>query len=62
MTIYIILITALRIKYLEKKEVFREDSIEKKDPIFLFKKWLDEAIANEELLEPNGMCLSTVSK
>ncbi|CAG9804885.1 unnamed protein product [Chironomus riparius] len=55
-------VAALRIKYLEKKEVFREDSIEKKDPIFLFKKWLDEAITNEELLEPNGMCLATVSK
>lgn len=62
MTFYVILITALRIKYLEKKEVFREDSIEKKDPICLFKKWLDEAISTTELLEPNGMCLSTVSK
>lgn len=55
-------VSALRIKYLEKKEVFLEDSIEKKDPICQFKKWLDEAISCKELLEPNGMCLSTVSK
>jgi pyridoxamine 5'-phosphate oxidase len=62
MTLNVILIIALRIKYLEKKEVFREDSIQKKDPICLFKKWLDEAISCEELLEPNAMCLATASK
>lgn len=54
--------TALRIKYKEKKEVFREESIDKKDPIDLFKKWFDEAIKCEEILEPNAMCLATVNK
>jgi pyridoxamine 5'-phosphate oxidase len=56
------ILSALRIKYKEKKDVFREDSIEKKDPIDLFGKWLDEATKTEEILEPNAMALATVNK
>ena len=54
--------TALRIKYKEKKEIFHESSIEKKDPIHFFGKWFDEALKTEELIEPNAMCLATVNK
>lgn len=57
-----IFLSALRIKYKEKREVFLEDSIEKKDPVDLFGKWLDDAAKTEEILEPNAMCLATVNK
>jgi hypothetical protein len=52
---------ALRIKYKEKKDVFTEESILVKEPISLFKKWFDEALATPELIEPNAMCLSTAT-
>lgn len=57
----IYLFKALRIKYKEKRDVFREDSIEVKEPINLFGKWFDEACKTEEIIEPNAMCLATVS-
>lgn len=55
-------LSALRIKYKEKRDVFREESISPKDPIDLFGKWLNEATSTEEILEPNAMCLATVNK
>lgn len=53
---------ALRIKYKDKTEKFREDQIEKKDPIDLFRKWFDEALKTDEIYEPNAMCLATATK
>lgn len=53
---------ALRIKYKDKTEKFREDQIEKKNPIDLFGKWFDEAFKTEEIFEPNAMCLATATK
>lgn len=55
-------IASLRVKYREKRDVFREETIVKKEPIDLFGKWLDEATKTEEILEPNAMCLATVNK
>jgi len=55
-------IASLRIKYREKRDVFREETIVRKEPIDLFGKWLDEAAKTEEILEPNAMCLATVNK
>lgn len=57
-----IFLSALRVKYREKRDVFREETIVKKEPIDLFGKWLDEATKTEEILEPNAMCLATVNK
>lgn len=59
---YYIISIALRIKYKEKKEVFREENILVKEPFNIFKQWFDEAQNTPEILEPNAMCLSTVKK
>ncbi|XP_058451907.1 pyridoxine/pyridoxamine 5'-phosphate oxidase-like [Malaya genurostris] len=55
-------LSALRIKYKEKKDIFQESSIDVKDPFHLFRKWLDEACNTPEIIEPNAMCLATASK
>ncbi|XP_054742562.1 pyridoxine/pyridoxamine 5'-phosphate oxidase isoform X1 [Anastrepha obliqua] len=55
-------LSALREKYREKKEVFLEENIKVKEPIKLFREWLEEALHTEELLEPNAACLATVNK
>lgn len=55
-------ILALRIKYKEKRDVFSEDSIERKEPMGLFEKWFQEALNTPEILEPNAMCLATATK
>jgi len=49
-------------KYREKKEVFLESNIKIKEPISLFREWLDVALQTEEILEANAACLATVSK
>lgn len=49
-------------KYKDKTEKFREEAIEKKDPICLFRKWFDEALNTVEIFEPNAMCLATATK
>ena len=49
-------------KYKEKKEVLLEANIQHKEPISLFKEWLNVAITTEEILEPNAACLATVNK
>uniref|UniRef100_U5EHA4 pyridoxal 5'-phosphate synthase n=1 Tax=Corethrella appendiculata TaxID=1370023 RepID=U5EHA4_9DIPT len=54
-------VSALRIKYKEKREVFTEDSILVKNPFHLFKTWFDEACNTPEIIEPNAMCLATAS-
>ncbi|XP_058823048.1 pyridoxine/pyridoxamine 5'-phosphate oxidase-like [Topomyia yanbarensis] len=55
-------LSALRIKYKEKKEILHETSIDVKDPFHLFRKWLDEACNTPEIIEPNAMCLATASR
>lgn len=42
--------------------MFLEKDIKVKDPLNLFKIWLNEACETPEILEPNAFCLSTVSK
>lgn len=53
---------ALRMKYMEKKQAFLEENISVKEPITLFKEWLEQALQTEEILEPNAACLATVSR
>lgn len=53
---------ALRLKYKQRGEVFLEEHIDVKEPISLFRKWLDVALANTDIIEPNAMCLSTTTK
>ncbi|XP_055375290.1 pyridoxine/pyridoxamine 5'-phosphate oxidase-like [Condylostylus longicornis] len=55
-------ISSLRLKYMEKKEVLLESSIKVKEPITIFKEWLNLALQTEEILEPNAACLATVDK
>ncbi|XP_055543034.1 pyridoxine/pyridoxamine 5'-phosphate oxidase-like [Wyeomyia smithii] len=55
-------ISALRIKYKQKKDIFHESSIQVKDPLHLFRKWFDEACNTPEIIEPNAMCLATATK
>lgn len=59
---YKINFVALRLKYKTPKEVFTEDSIEKKEPFSLFNKWIQDALNTPEILEPNAICLATVNK
>jgi pyridoxamine 5'-phosphate oxidase len=54
-------LSGLRIKYKETKDVFTEASIERKEPMHLFKKWMQDALSEETIFEPNAMCLATVS-
>lgn len=55
-------ISALRMKYKEKKDAFLECNIQHKEPFSLFKEWLDVALTTEEILEPNAASLATVNK
>lgn len=55
-------ISSLRIKYMEKRDVFLEDSIEKKEPMSLFDKWFQDALNTPEIIEPNAMNLATATK
>ncbi|XP_055605927.1 pyridoxine/pyridoxamine 5'-phosphate oxidase-like [Uranotaenia lowii] len=55
-------ISALRVKYREKKDILLESSIEPKEPFQFFKKWLDEACNTPEIIEPNAMCLATATR
>lgn len=55
-------ISALRIKYKEKRDVFHEEDIKIKEPISLFESWISEAVNTPEILEPNAMCLATATK
>uniref|UniRef100_A0AAG5CNM8 pyridoxal 5'-phosphate synthase n=1 Tax=Anopheles atroparvus TaxID=41427 RepID=A0AAG5CNM8_ANOAO len=55
-------LASLRIKYKSEKEIFLESSIDRKEPISLFRKWLQEACDTPEIIEPNAMCLATATK
>ncbi|TMW46983.1 hypothetical protein DOY81_007930, partial [Sarcophaga bullata] len=53
-------LSALRMKYKEKKDAFLEENIKVKDPIVLFREWMEIAVKTEEILEPNAACIATV--
>ncbi|EAA03810.5 pyridoxine/pyridoxamine 5'-phosphate oxidase-like [Anopheles arabiensis] len=55
-------LASLRIKYKSEKEIFLESSIERKEPISLFRKWMQDAVETPEIIEPNAMCLATATK
>ncbi|GAB0097957.1 Pyridoxamine 5'-phosphate oxidase [Sergentomyia squamirostris] len=55
-------ISALRYKYLDRTEAFKEDSLRQKEPFSLFREWFEEVLNDKAVLEPNGMCLSTVDE
>lgn len=54
--------SSLRMKYLEKKQVFLEENIKIKEPIAQFNEWMQTALNTEEILEPNAACIATVNK
>ncbi|KAJ8721983.1 hypothetical protein PYW08_004385 [Mythimna loreyi] len=55
-------IGGMRIKYKDKDETFLEKHLVSKEPFGQFKAWFEEACSRKEILEPNAMCLATVSK
>ncbi|KPI97688.1 Pyridoxine-5'-phosphate oxidase [Papilio xuthus] len=55
-------IGGMRIKYKDKDDTFLEKHLVAKEPFGQFKAWFDEACGRKEILEPNAMCLATVSK
>ncbi|KAL4720286.1 hypothetical protein ACJJTC_010136 [Scirpophaga incertulas] len=55
-------IGGMRIKYKDKSETFLEKHLVSKEPFGQFKAWFDEACSRKEILEPNAMCLATVSQ
>ncbi|XP_047991250.1 pyridoxine/pyridoxamine 5'-phosphate oxidase-like [Leguminivora glycinivorella] len=54
-------IGGMRIKYKDKDETFLEKHLVSKEPFGQFKAWFEEACTKKEILEPNAMCLATVS-
>ncbi|KOB75659.1 Pyridoxamine 5'-phosphate oxidase [Operophtera brumata] len=52
----------MRIRYKDKDETFLEKHLVSKEPFGQFKIWFEEACNRKEILEPNAMCLATVSK
>ncbi|XP_075145117.1 sugarlethal [Haematobia irritans] len=54
-------LSALRMKYMEKKQAFLEENIRVKEPFSLFNEWMNQALQQEDILEPNGACLATVN-
>ncbi|XP_013118351.2 pyridoxine/pyridoxamine 5'-phosphate oxidase [Stomoxys calcitrans] len=54
-------LSALRMKYMEKKEAFLEENIRVKEPINLFNEWMSQAMQTEGILEPNAASLATVN-
>ncbi|CAH2048525.1 unnamed protein product, partial [Iphiclides podalirius] len=55
-------IGGMRIRYKDKDDTFLEKHLVSKEPFGQFKAWFDEACSRKEILEPNAMCLATVSK
>ncbi|EDW59566.2 pyridoxine/pyridoxamine 5'-phosphate oxidase [Drosophila virilis] len=53
-------LSALRMKYNERKDAFLEQNIKVKDPFCLFRDWLDAALNTKEIIEPNAAALATV--
>ncbi|XP_070138245.1 pyridoxine/pyridoxamine 5'-phosphate oxidase-like [Drosophila bipectinata] len=54
-------LSALRLKYCERKDAFLEENIKVKNPFCLFRDWLELALKTPEILEPNAAALATVS-
>ncbi|XP_023175728.1 pyridoxine-5'-phosphate oxidase isoform X2 [Drosophila hydei] len=54
-------LSALRLKYRERKDAFLEENIKVKDPFYIFRDWLSDALNTEEILEPNAAALATVN-
>ncbi|XP_068156201.1 pyridoxine/pyridoxamine 5'-phosphate oxidase [Drosophila tropicalis] len=54
-------LSALRLKYHERKDAFLEENIKVKNPFCVFRDWLDEALNTKEILEPNAAALATVN-
>lgn len=52
----------MRIKYKDKDDTFLEKHLVSKEPFGQFKAWFEEACSRKEILEPNAMCLATVSR
>ncbi|XP_013143888.1 PREDICTED: pyridoxine-5'-phosphate oxidase-like [Papilio polytes] len=55
-------IGGMRIKYKDKDDTFLEKHLVSKEPFGQFKAWFEEACSRKEILEPNAMCLATVSR
>ncbi|XP_034487121.1 pyridoxine-5'-phosphate oxidase isoform X2 [Drosophila innubila] len=53
-------LSALRLKYHERKDAFLEQNISVKDPFCVFRDWLNDALNTKEILEPNAAALATV--
>ncbi|KAL7729089.1 hypothetical protein ACLKA6_019913 [Drosophila palustris] len=53
-------LSALRMKYHERKDAFLEQNISVKDPFCVFRDWLNDALNTKEILEPNAAALATV--
>ncbi|XP_060647906.1 pyridoxine/pyridoxamine 5'-phosphate oxidase isoform X2 [Drosophila nasuta] len=53
-------LSALRMKYHERKNAFLEQDIKVKDPFCVFRDWLSDALNTKEILEPNAAALATV--
>ncbi|XP_017057207.1 pyridoxine/pyridoxamine 5'-phosphate oxidase isoform X2 [Drosophila ficusphila] len=54
-------LSALRLKYRERKDAFLEENIDVKNPFSVFRDWLELALKTPEILEPNAAALATVS-
>ncbi|TDG47984.1 hypothetical protein AWZ03_005602 [Drosophila navojoa] len=54
-------LSALRLKYHERKDAFLEENIKIKDPFVIFRDWLNDALNTKEILEPNAAALATVN-
>ncbi|XP_030374423.1 uncharacterized protein LOC115623992 [Scaptodrosophila lebanonensis] len=53
-------LSALRLKYHERKDAFLEENIKIKNPFCLFREWMELALSTQEILEPNAAALATV--
>ncbi|EDV92822.1 GH18971 [Drosophila grimshawi] len=53
-------LSALRVKYNERKDVFLEQNIKIKDPFCVFRDWMNDALNTKEIIEPNAAALATV--
>lgn len=47
---------------MEKKQAFLEENIRVKEPITLFREWMNQALQTEEIIEPNAASLATVGR
>lgn len=49
-------------KYNDKSQLLLEENLKVKDPIKIFRDWLELALNTKEIIEPNAACLATVNK